>query len=159
MPFQIVNGNLSVAICQNNVVLLSCHVRLTFYIPKYFNRFLTSFNRSKMVSILAFPFLEPVPQTFQELVASGYSIGFLKHGDSAYNTLKSSRDPVYVKLVKEMEILTGNGLDCLHRALNTKKSNACIGYFVSISYIMARNFSDAEVRSISFSKDSTYSVR
>ncbi len=60
-------------------------------------------SRSKMVSLLAFPILEPVPQTFDQLVATtDYTIGFLRHGDSAYNAIKASSDPVYSTLLKKM---------------------------------------------------------
>lgn len=57
-------------------------------------------HRSKLVSLLAFPVIEQLPITFDELAYSSYDVGFMKHGDSAYNTLAASTDPVYVKLIK-----------------------------------------------------------
>ncbi|OXA46381.1 hypothetical protein Fcan01_18893 [Folsomia candida] len=69
-----------------------------------------------MISFLAFPVFEKLPQTFEQLMAWDYEVGFLKHGDSAYNTLKASTDKVYVKLLNEMEIITGNGLEYFRRS-------------------------------------------
>jgi len=65
-----------------------------------FTLVVTTIYRSKLVSLLAFPIMEKLPQTFEELVASDYHVAFVRHGDSAYNTLKASTDPVYVTLVR-----------------------------------------------------------
>jgi hypothetical protein len=94
-----------------------------------------------MVSLLAFPVLGKLPQTFNELVESDYKVGFIKHGDSAYNTLKASTDPVYVKLLEDMEIITGNGLECLEKVISSHYS--CIAYDFSTIYLKARNLTDA----------------
>jgi hypothetical protein len=105
-----------------------------------------------MVSLLAFPILEPVPQRFDQLVATkDYTIGFLRHGDAAYNALKASTDPVYSTLLKKMEIITGAGLECLDRVVkqaNDKQKYACIAYAFSTIYIKARNLSDSDVRKL-----------
>ncbi len=109
-----------------------------------------------MVSLLAFPIMEQIPLTFEELVSSDYQVGFIKHGDSAYNTLKASTDPVYVTLVKRMEIITGNGLECLERAV--AKKYACIAYTVSTVYLKAKNLSDSDTRKLVFAPETTYNV-
>ncbi|OXA46604.1 hypothetical protein Fcan01_18887 [Folsomia candida] len=109
-----------------------------------------------MVSLLTFPVLEQLPLTFEQLVASDYQVGFIKHGDSAYNMLKASTDKVYVTLVKEMEIITGNGLECVERAV--AKKYACIAYAFSTIYLKARNLSDSDIRKLVFAPESTYCV-
>lgn len=109
-----------------------------------------------MVSLLAFPVLEELPLTFEELVSSDYQVGFIKHGDSAYNTLKASTDPVYVTLLQHMEIITGNGLECLERAV--AKKYACIAYAFSTVYLKARNLSDSDTRKLVFAPESTYNI-
>jgi hypothetical protein len=109
-----------------------------------------------MVSLLAFPIMEQIPLTFEELVSSDYQVGFVKHGDSAYNTLKASTDPVYVTLVKRMEIITGNGLECLERAV--AKKYACIAYTVSTVYLKAKSLSDSDTRKLVFAPETTYNV-
>ncbi len=105
-----------------------------------------------MVSLLAFPVLEPVPQTFDQLVArTDYSIGFLKHGDSAYSTIKASTDKTYSTLFKRMEVITGTGLECLDRVVkqaNDKQKYACIAYILSTLYIKERNLSDSDIRNL-----------
>ncbi|XP_021966504.1 glutamate receptor ionotropic, delta-2 [Folsomia candida] len=118
---------------------LRCFVALWLF----FTLVITTVYRSKMVSLLAFPILEEVPQTFEQLVASDYQVGFIKHGDSAYNTLKASTDKVYVKLLEGMEIITGNGLECLERAV--AKKYACIAFAFSTIYLKARNLSDSDI--------------
>lgn len=46
------------------------HIYLSICITSY---------RSKMVGFLAFPLLEQVPETFEQLVQSKYQVGFSKH--------------------------------------------------------------------------------
>jgi hypothetical protein len=70
-------------------------------------------------------------------------VGFLKHGDAAYNAFKASTDPVYVSLLKNMEVITGNRLECLERVMT--KKYACIAYGFSTVFIKARNLSDTEI--------------
>ncbi|OXA46521.1 Glutamate receptor ionotropic, delta-2 [Folsomia candida] len=131
---------------------LRCFVALWLF----FTLIITTIYRSKMVSLLAFPVLEKLPLTFEQLVASDYQVGFIKHGDSAYNTLKASTDKVYVTLVDEMEIITGNGLECLERAV--AKKYACIAYAFSTIYLKARNLSDSDIRKLVFAPESTYNI-
>lgn len=110
-----------------------------------------------MVSLLAFPVLEKIPTTFEQLVASDYTVGFIKHGDAAYNTLAASTDPVYVTLVKEMEIITGNGLECLERVV--EKKYACLAFAFSTIYLLYGNLSDADSRKLVYAPETTYAVR
>ncbi|XP_021960591.1 glutamate receptor ionotropic, delta-1 [Folsomia candida] len=131
---------------------LRCFVALWLF----FTLIITTVYRSKMVSFLAFPVMERLPLTFEQLVASDYEVGFLKHGDSAYNTLKASTDPVYVKLLNDMEIITGNGLECLERAV--AKKYACIAYALATIYLKARNLSDSEIRKLVFAPETTYNI-
>jgi hypothetical protein len=109
-----------------------------------------------MVSLLAFPIMEKLPETFENLVCSDYQVGFVKHGDSALNTLKASTDPVYVKLVANMEIITGSGMKCLERAV--AKKYACIAYKTSTVYLKARNLSDSDTRKLVFAPELTYFI-
>jgi hypothetical protein len=109
-----------------------------------------------MVSLLAFPVLEKLPITFEQLTSSDYEVGFVKHGDSAYNTLKASTDPVYFTLLQRMEIITGHGLDCLEHAV--EKKYACILYATASVYLKARNLSDSDIRKLVFAPESTYFI-
>jgi hypothetical protein len=109
-----------------------------------------------MVSLLAFPIIAQIPLTFEELIATDYQVGFVKHGDSALNTLKASTDPVYVKLVANMEIITGSGMDCFERAV--AKKYACIAYKTFTVYLKARNLSDSDTRKLVFAPDMTYFI-
>jgi hypothetical protein len=110
-----------------------------------------------MVSLLAIPSIETPPQTFQQLAGSDYGVGFLKAGDSALNALKSSTDPVYMKLVGNMEIISSiNGFTCFERVLRGKY--ACLAYRFSHEFIKASNLSDAESRDLITAPDTTFNV-
>ncbi|XP_021959708.1 glutamate receptor ionotropic, delta-1 [Folsomia candida] len=122
----------------------------------FFVLIVTTVYRSKMVSLLAFPVLEKIPTTFEELVESDYTVGFIKHGDGAYNTMKASTDPVYVKLVKDMEIITGVGLECLENVV--EKKYACLAFTISTLYLLYGNLSDSDTRKLMYSPEKTYVV-
>ncbi|XP_035700587.1 glutamate receptor ionotropic, delta-2-like [Folsomia candida] len=132
---------------------LRCFIGLWFC----FGIVITTIYKSKMVGLLAFPTLEQVPETFKELVDSEYQVGFPFHGNAAYNTLKASTNPVYVKLVKNMEIITGSGLDCLERVAKTDKS-ACILYLGSDAYLRAANLSDSDIRKLVYAPETVFNV-
>lgn len=55
---------------------------------QFFVMVITCLYRSKLTSLLAFPVFTTLPETFEDLAKSDLEIGFMKHGDSAYNTLK-----------------------------------------------------------------------
>lgn len=122
----------------------------------FFTMVLTNVYRSKMVTLLAFPVLGELPKTFEELAFSDYQVGFMKHGDSAYNTLAASTDPVYVKLVAEMEIFRGFGLECLEKVVKYKYG--CIAYDFAMVHLQQRNLSDSDTRKLVFAPARTYNI-
>lgn len=111
-----------------------------------------------MVSLLAFPFYEDLPETFEALADSDFTVGFLREGDSALNFLKGSTHPVFVKLVAKMEVMSAqSGLDCLRRVI-AKPKHSCIIYAPSPRYLIARNISDADARKLVLASETTYMV-
>ncbi len=122
----------------------------------FFTMVLTTVYRSKMVTLLAFPVLGELPKTFEQLAFSDYQVGFMKHGDSAYNTLAASTDPVYVKLVAEMEIFAGVGLECLEKVVKYKYG--CIAYDFALVHLVERNLSDSDTRKLVFAPARTYNI-
>ncbi|CAL8128877.1 unnamed protein product [Orchesella dallaii] len=122
----------------------------------YFVMVMMTLYRSKLVTLLAFPITSEIPKTIEELVYSDYKIGFVKHGESAYGTLASSTDPVYVQLIKEMEIFTDDGLNCLNKAVNHKYG--CIPYDFALFHLVVRNLSDYEESKIVFAPARTYNI-
>lgn len=138
--------------CIKCSLCLRCYVALWLF----FTLIITSAYKSKLVSLMAFPVTQILPETFEDLAYSDYIVGFLKHGDSAYNTLKRSTDPVYLTLVSEMEIMTDDGLNCLNKVVATKYG--CIAYEFSLTYIKERNLSDSDTRKLVFAPDHTYNI-
>lgn len=124
---------------------------------EFFIMIITTLYRSKLVTLLAFPVLGIVPKTFDELAFSKFEVGFMRNGDSAYNTFVRSTDPVYVSLTQRMEVMKGINLDCLKKVVN-KEQYACIGYNFDIMYLHQRNFSDLEARKLKYSGARTYNV-
>lgn len=118
---------------------------------------ITTLYRSKLVTLLAFPVLGIIPKTFDQLAFSQFEVGFMRSGDSAYNTFARSTDPVYVNLLRRMEVMKGSSLKCLKNAVN-KENYACIGYNFDISYLHHRNFSNLEARKLKYSGARTYNV-
>jgi hypothetical protein len=122
----------------------------------FFTLVVTTIYRSKLVSLLAFPLIATIPTDFDELAYSSYEVGFMKHGDSAYNTLVASTDPVYVKLVNEMEVIDGVGLECLEKVVREKYG--CIAYDFSIRHLRERNLSESDIRKLVFAPAHTYNI-
>lgn len=110
-----------------------------------------------MVGFLAFPLYESLPQTYRDLAYSNFTLGFVMEGDSALNTFKASRDHVYVKLIKKMEIIPLNALNCVERILK-RAGYACISYTQSMEYVKTKNLSCSESRKLIRAKETTYSV-
>jgi len=122
-----------------------------------FTMLVTNMYRCKMATLLAFPSVGRVPETFEELAFSGYEVGYVRHGDSAYNTLAASTDPVYVKLVGEMTIFHGYGLECLEKVVKSNKYG-CIAYDFSLVHLRERNFSDSDARKLRPAPVKTYNI-
>ncbi|XP_035713886.1 glutamate receptor ionotropic, delta-2-like [Folsomia candida] len=122
----------------------------------FFVLVVTTVYRSKMVSLLAFPVMEKIPTTIAELVDSDYTIGFIKHGDAAMSMLAASTDPAYMKLVKVMEIITGNGLECLERVMERKY--ACFAYTMATNYLQYGNLSDSDIRKLVYAPEKIFVV-
>jgi hypothetical protein len=143
---------------QDCVLPTSTPLRTFVAVWLFFVLVLTTLYRSKLVSLLAFPYIESLPRDFEELAYSSYKVGFMKSGDSAYNTLAASTDPVYVKLLKEMEIVEGKvGLKCLEKVV-TQRKYGCIAYDFALRYLTEKNLSDADSRKLVFAPARTYNT-
>lgn len=118
---------------------------------------ITCMYRSKLTSMWTFPVYADIPQTFRDLVTSNYQYGFMKHGDSAYNSLKASNDIVYKTLLRNMQIITGMGLECLEKVVS-HNHYACIGYDFAIRHLQHRNLSDEQTRQLTFAEARTYNI-
>lgn len=120
----------------------------------FFGVVITSAYRSKLAALWTFPIFNQIPQTLHELVNSpDYKIGFMKHGNAAYNAITISTDPTYVKLVTSMKIFEGkNDVKCLENVfkINDKYKYVCIGYSFALKYLKEKDFSDRENRKIIF---------
>ncbi|CAL8111617.1 unnamed protein product [Orchesella dallaii] len=132
---------------------LRCFVALWIF----FTMLVTNMYRCKMATLLAFPSVGKVPETFDELAFSDYEVGYVRHGDSAYNTLAASTDPVYVKLVGEMTIFHGYGLECLEKVVKSNKYG-CIAYDFSLVHVRERNMSDSDARKLRLAPVKTYNI-
>lgn len=113
--------------------------------------------RSRLVSLLAFPVLGEVPETFNQLAFSDFNVGFMKNGDSAYSTFSKSKDAIYVELLNEMEIFKGVNIECLEKVVSHEKYG-CIAYDFDVVYLIQKNFSDVKARKVKFSIARTYNV-
>jgi hypothetical protein len=141
---------------QDTVLPIFSPLRCFVSIWLFFTLVLTTIYRTKLVSFMAFPLMAETPNDFDELAYSGYAVGFMKHGDSAYNTLAASTDPVYVKLINEMEVIEGYGLECLDNAV--KGSYGCIGYDYSFRHLLERNLSAMDASNLKFTPAHTYNI-
>ncbi|CAL8111655.1 unnamed protein product [Orchesella dallaii] len=148
---------LSPFIEQDSEMPVSTSLRCFFAFWLFFTMIINTLYRSKLVALLAFPVLVDIPETFDQLAYSDFKVAFMKHGDSALNTFKASRDPVYVKLYKEMEVVRGMGLECLEKVVREENS-ACIAYDFDVMYLRGRNFSNADSRKIMSSTARTYNI-
>lgn len=61
-----------------------------------------------------------------------------------------------VKLVTEMEVFSGVGLECLEKVV--KHKYACIAYDFAMVHLRERNLSDAETRKLVFAPARTYNI-
>lgn len=118
---------------------------------------LTNLYRSKLVTLLAFPIVGEIPKTFSHLAFSKFEVGFMKDGDSAYNTISNGNDPVYVELLNKMEIIKGVNLECLDKVLKNPRYG-CIAYDFDIKYLLQKNFTDGSARKLQISKARTYNI-
>lgn len=119
--------------------------------------------RSKLAALWTFPIFPEIPQTLPELVISpDYEIGFMKHGDSAYGAITGSNDPIYLKLVSDMQVFEGRkDFKCLENVFkaNNKYKSVCIGYSFSLKYLQQKYFSDKQNRKIIYlSEAKTYII-
>lgn len=123
-----------------------------------FTVIMTNLYRSKLASLWTFPIYGSVPSTFESLVDSNYKIGFMKHGDSAYNTLAGSEDPVYVKLVSKMDIFLGSGVGCVQNVAREDSQYGCIGYNFEIAFLIEKNLSEVEKGRVRWAAATTYDI-
>jgi len=131
-------------------------IRVFFSFWLLFTLVMVNVYRSKLVTLMAFPLFRNVPDSFEELVYSDYQIGFLKDGDAAYNTLAGSTDPVYIKLVEEMNVFTNYELACLRNVIHYEYG--CIAYDFALRHLRERNLSDSGIRKLRFAPATTYNI-
>lgn len=95
--------------------------------------------KSKMVSFMTFPVLQPLPDTFNELEKSSFEIAFHYFGNVAYNTFKTSTNPTFSKIFNRM-IKQPEPLKCLEGTLDSK--SACILFGIVYDELRFRNLSN-----------------
>lgn len=124
-------------------------------IPKYYvklhsTRIITGFwllvawiitlsYKSKIVTFMAFPVYEDLPQTFEELAQTNYQIKFHYFPNEAYNSFERSTNPV-LKSVFQRFIQEPDPLKCLLDTISSK--TACIMYTSNFVDVVTMNLSD-----------------
>lgn len=114
-------------------------VRVTIVLWLVFGLIMSTAYRSKLTAFLAFPNVEPLPQTFEDLATSPYGIGLQYIKGAAYQILKSSKNPTYVTIFKRME-LEESDVKCFKRTLASKF--ACISWDSIADYAYHKNLTD-----------------
>jgi hypothetical protein len=109
--------------------------------------------RAKLVSAIAFPVTQEIPETFHDLAFSDFGIGLNYLRGAAYSTFKSSTDPVYSTIFRKLELYPDE-VECLTKASAERYS--CILHEGIAEYANARNMSDVYGRNpMVYSKDVT----
>ncbi|XP_035701231.1 glutamate receptor ionotropic, delta-2-like [Folsomia candida] len=131
---------------------LRCFVALWLF----FALIVTTVYRSKMVSLLAFPVMEEIPHTFKDLVESDYTVGCINPQDAVLSMLARSKDPVYVKLLNNLEIINKNRPKCLEQSIDNQY--ACVALSSETRYLQYANLSDSDIRKLVQSQENTFVV-
>ncbi|CAG7722897.1 unnamed protein product [Allacma fusca] len=105
----------------------------------FFALIISTLYRSKLLSLLGFPVIEPVPETFKELSNSNYHYGLQYLGGAAFNTFKTSENGIYKTIFNKMSI-EKNPVACIQKTKNNKFS--CIGYHGFAEWIVNQHMSD-----------------
>jgi hypothetical protein len=96
-----------------------------------------------MVSFMTFPVLSEVPQTFDTLAHSKFTIDFHYFGNVAFTLFKSSKPSSTFGILYENMYREPDPIKCLERTvLGTKKKSACIIFGTTFDELKHRNFSD-----------------
>lgn len=69
-----------------------------------FTLLISTAYRSKLVTFLAFPNVDPPPDSFEALAKSSYKIGLQYIKGAAYQVFKNSKNPTYSKIFKRMSL-------------------------------------------------------
>jgi len=112
-------------------------IHSTFWL--FFALIISTAYRSKLVTSLLFPLEETIPTTFKELEASNYTIGLKYSKGTRYEFIKSSTNPVFMKIFKKM-VLEPDNVKCFKRAIGTKFS--CISWASMAEFVFHQNLSD-----------------
>ncbi|CAL8099085.1 unnamed protein product [Orchesella dallaii] len=114
-------------------------LRLTIVLWLLFSLLMSTAYRSKLTAFLAFPNLERLPQSFEELSDSKYSIGLQYIKGAAYAMLKSSKNPTYMKIFNKMD-LEESDVRCFKRTIAS--DFACISWDSIADYVYHKNLTD-----------------
>lgn len=114
-------------------------LRITMLVWLIFGLLMGTAYRSKLTAFLAFPHVEHLPDSFEELATSKYSIGLQYIKGAAYQILKRSKNPVYMSIFKRME-LEESDVRCFKRTIDSKF--ACISWDSIADYAYHKNLTD-----------------
>jgi len=116
---------------------MSLRVFVSFF--SLFAIVVASAYKSKLMSLLAFPVYTSPPTDFTELSLSQFNTGLYYMKGAAYDLLKTSTNPSYKKIFREMELIA-NDVECIQKAMI--ENFACIMWANIADYAAHRNLSD-----------------
>lgn len=99
----------------------------------------TTIYRAKMVTFMTFPVFEHTPDTYDELIHSNYQIEFHYFPNIAYNSFKTSTNPVTMEVFQKM-LKQPDPIKCLQHTLASK--SVCIMFTSVHEDMVNRNMSD-----------------
>ena len=100
---------------------------------------LSTMYKSRLVSIMASPAHETVPNTFEELAESDYESYVQNDGGSLANYITASRSPTFRKISQRMMLET-SVYKCIEFSLRPK--TACVTYRDILAAVGNKNFTD-----------------
>lgn len=98
--------------------------------------------RSKLVSLISFPVLEMLPDTFEQLAdfsAKGFPVTLNDAGGSSLLYFKTSNNTALKTLVKHMDVKK-NQKECIDHVVGSNSQHVCIMYNVIAENIIDRYF-------------------
>lgn len=104
-----------------------------------FSMIATCLYRAKMVTFMTFPVFEHSPDTYDELIQTPYQIEFHYFPNIAYNSFKTSTNPVIMEVFQKM-IKQPDPIKCLQHTLEVK--SVCIMFTSVHEDLLGRNMSD-----------------
>lgn len=127
-------------------IMRTCSARVVVCFWLLFALVLSTAYRGKLVALIAFPEMNWVPSTFEQLAYSNYRSGLniIGKGGAAYAQLSSSKNPVYRRLIDRMEMYPDAAV-CFREALQS--NIGCIVWKGVAIISEARNFTDKHGRS------------